>query len=163
MALYVAVTYGILYLLLTTFSYVYPQQYHFGEGTVGLAFLPAGLGMAIGVVSFGQLTDAMVRRRQAKGVEHRPEVRLAPVLTIPCGVVLPIGLFLYGWTTDKGVHWIAPMIGVCLFSAGLMGVMVSSYSSSWLSSMDLANPYRCRSRTTSSTHTHDMPHLSQPP
>lgn len=132
MALYVAVTYGILYLLLTTFSYVYPQQYHFGEGTVGLAFLPAGLGMFIGVASFGQLTDLMVRRRQAKGLEHRPEVRLAPILTIPCGVVLPIGLFLYGWTTDKGVHWIAPMIGVCLFSAGLMGVMVSCSSSSWL-------------------------------
>ncbi|EON99451.1 putative major facilitator superfamily protein [Phaeoacremonium minimum UCRPA7] len=125
MALYVAITYGILYLLLTTFSFVYPQQYHFGEGTVGLAFLPAGLGMAIGVVTFGQLTDLMVRRRQAKGVEHKPEVRLAPVLTIPCGVVLPIGLFIYGWTTDKAVHWIVPMLGVLLFSAGLMGVMMS--------------------------------------
>ncbi|KAJ9144990.1 Major facilitator superfamily protein [Pleurostoma richardsiae] len=123
-ALYVAVTYGILYLLITTFSFVYAQQYGFGEGTVGLAFIPAGLGMMVGVVTFGHLSDTMVKRRQAAGSQLRPEVRLSPAMTVPCGVTLPVGLFLYGWTTDKGVHWIVPMIGVVIFCAGLMGVMM---------------------------------------
>lgn len=125
MALYVAITYGILYLLITTFSFVYSGQYGFDAGTVGLTFLPAGLGMMIGVVVFGQVSDGMVKRNQALGATHRPEVRLAPWLTIPCGLTLPVGLFLYGWTTEKGVHWIVPMIGVVIFAAGLMGVMVS--------------------------------------
>lgn len=124
-ALYVAITYGILYLLITTFSFVYTDQYGFDEGTSGLTFVPAGIGMMIGVVGFGALTDAMVKRNKASGIEHRPEVRLAPALTIPSGLALPIGLFIYGWTTDKGVHWIVPMIGVIIFTAGLMGVMVS--------------------------------------
>ncbi|KAI1764275.1 MFS general substrate transporter [Hypoxylon sp. FL1150] len=123
MALYVAITYGIMYLLLTTFSFVYTEQYGFSEGDSGLTFLPAGLGMMIGVVGFGQLTDRMVKRNQARGITHNPEVRIAPAMTIPCGIALPIGLFIYGWTTNFGVHWIVPMIGVLIFSAGLMGVM----------------------------------------
>ncbi len=124
MALYVAVTYGIQYMLITTFSFVYAEKYGFGPGTVGLAFIPAGIGMMVGVVGFGYITDRMVQGNQAKGLVHKPEVRIVPILTVPCGVLLPIGLFLYGWTTQYSVHWIVPMLGVVLFAAGLMGIMV---------------------------------------
>ncbi|ORY59721.1 polyamine transporter 3 [Pseudomassariella vexata] len=124
MALYIAITYGILYLLITTFSFVFTEHYGFDEGTNGLTFLPAGIGMMIGVAGFGQLSDYMVKRNMAKGVTHQPEVRLLPTLTIPNGLALPVGLFIYGWTTEYGVHWIVPMIGVVLFSAGLMGIMM---------------------------------------
>ncbi|KAL7627984.1 hypothetical protein AAE478_002180 [Parahypoxylon ruwenzoriense] len=123
MALYVAIAYGILYLLITTFSFVYTEHYGFNEGDSGLTFLPAGLGMMIGVVVFGQLTDMMVKHNQEKGITHKPEVRLAPVMTLPSSVALPVGLFIYGWTSNFGVHWIVPMLGVLIFSAGLMGVM----------------------------------------
>ncbi|KAK1765488.1 polyamine transporter 3 [Phialemonium atrogriseum] len=125
MALYVAITYGILYLLITTFSFVYTGQYGFGEGTVGLTYLPAGIGMMIGVITFGQVSDRLVKSQQAKGLEAQPEIRLKPAVTMPSGIALPIGLFIYGWTADKGVHWIVPMIGVVIFTAGLMGVMMS--------------------------------------
>lgn len=124
MALYVAITYGIFYLLLTTFSFVYTGQYGFDEGTSGLTFLPAGIGMVIGVVGFGQLTDWMVKRNQAKGIVHKPEIRIPPILTIPSGIALPVGLFIYGWTTHYSIHWIVPMFGVLIFAAGMMGVMV---------------------------------------
>lgn len=124
MALYVAITYGILYLLITTFSFVYTGQYGFSEGTSGLSYLPAGIGMMIGVITFGQLSDMLVKGQQAKGMALRPEVRLKPALTIPSGIVIPVGLFIYGWTTEKHVHWIVPMIGVVIFTAGLMGIMV---------------------------------------
>jgi hypothetical protein len=124
MALYVAITYGILYLLITTFSFVYTQHYGFTEGTSGLTYLPAGLGMMIGVILFGQLSDRLVKGQQAKGLALRPEVRLKPKLTIPSGIVIPVGLFIYGWTTQYHVHWIVPMIGVVIFSSGLMGIMV---------------------------------------
>ncbi|KIM94619.1 hypothetical protein OIDMADRAFT_45586 [Oidiodendron maius Zn] len=125
-ALYVAIGYGILYLLISTFSFVYAERYGFSEGNIGLTYLPAGLGMMLGVVVFGQLTDKMVKRNQAKSIAHKPEVRLMPVLTIPSGVVLPVGLFLYGWTTQYHIHWIVPMIGVVILSFGLMGIMFCS-------------------------------------
>lgn len=124
MALYVAIVYGILYLLITTFSFVYRDQYGFDEGTVGLTFLPAGIGMMIGVVVFGALSDMLVKRRMAAGGDLVPEIRLTPAVALPCATVLPVGLFIYGWTTEKQVHFIVPMLGVVIFSAGLMGVMV---------------------------------------
>ncbi|KAM7221796.1 transporter C1529.01-like protein 3 [Rhypophila decipiens] len=124
MALYVAITYGILYLLFTTFSFVYTLNYGFDEGTNGLTFLPAGLGMMIGIVVFGAMSDIVVKKRTEAGLEHKPEVRLSPSFTIPAGLALPVGLFLYGWTAEQGVHWIVPMIGVVIFSCGLMGVMM---------------------------------------
>ncbi|KAF4993930.1 hypothetical protein FDECE_13281 [Fusarium decemcellulare] len=124
MALYMAVAYGILYLLIATFSFVYKDEYGFDEGESGLTFLPAGIGMMIGVLTFGALSDVIVKRRQRQGLEHKPEVRLSPKLALPCGIVLPIGLFLYGWTAEYGIHFIVPMLGVAIFSCGLMGVMM---------------------------------------
>ncbi|KAJ0160142.1 putative transporter C36.03c [Colletotrichum tanaceti] len=76
MALYVAIVYGILHLLITTFSFVYKDQYGFDEGTVDLTFLPAGIGMIIGIGLFGALTDAIVPQEQ--GQKHRAHVRGAP-------------------------------------------------------------------------------------
>lgn len=124
MALYMAVSYGILYLLIATFSFVYKDNYNFDEGQAGLTFLPAGIGMMIGVVTFGTLSDLIVQKGQRKGLEHRPEIRLSPALTLPCCIALPAGLFLYGWTAQYAVHFIVPMLGVAIFSCGLMGVMV---------------------------------------
>ncbi|ETS83241.1 hypothetical protein PFICI_05117 [Pestalotiopsis fici W106-1] len=124
-ALYIAICYGILYLLISTFTYVFTGEYGFDEGSSGLTFLPGGIGMVIGVLGFGQVTDWMVKQAKARGVQHRPENRLNPVITIPCGLVMPIGLFVYGWTIDKHVHWIVPMAGVLIMCTGLMGIMTS--------------------------------------
>ncbi len=89
MALYVAITYGILYLLITTFSFVYAQRYGFGPGTVGLSFIPAGIGLMIGVVGFGYVTDSMVSPEAGRRPRDKPEIRIAPILTIPSGLTLP--------------------------------------------------------------------------
>ncbi|KAK0615718.1 major facilitator superfamily domain-containing protein [Bombardia bombarda] len=124
MSIYVAITYGILYLLFTTFSFVYTQQYGFDEGTSGLTFLPAGLGMMIGIVVFGAMSDGVVKKRTAAGLVHTPEIRVLPSFTVPAGLAIPTGLFIYGWTAYYGVHWIVSMIGVLVFAAGLMGVMM---------------------------------------
>lgn len=39
---------------------------------------------------------------------------------LPGGLLVPIGLFIYGWTTHYGVHWIAPDIGSLIFATGLI-------------------------------------------
>ncbi|KAF6815013.1 polyamine transporter 3 [Colletotrichum musicola] len=128
-AVYVGILYGIMYLLITTFSFVYAGQYNFGEGTTGLSFLPAGVGTMIGVLSFGHLQDYLVHRAKKNmqpGDKYKPEVKLKPWVMIPTGLTLPMGLFIYGWTTYYKVHWIVPMIGVVIFSTGLTGTTASS-------------------------------------
>lgn len=117
-AMHIGVVYGILYLLISTFSFVYSDQYGFSEGTIGLSFLPTGLGMLIGVQAFGHIHDYLVRvTKKAMGPddEYRPEVKLNPWIIIPTGLTLPIGLLIYGWTTQYRVHWIVPMLGVVIY------------------------------------------------
>jgi formate/nitrite transporter FocA (FNT family) len=80
--------------------------------------------MGLGIGVFGALSDRLVKSKLDSGERHRPEIRLTPWFTIPAGVTLPIGLFIYGWTIQYHVHWIVPMIGVVIFAFGLMGVMV---------------------------------------
>ncbi|KAH7140990.1 polyamine transporter 3 [Dactylonectria macrodidyma] len=121
-AIYIAIVYGIMNLLITTFSFVYLDTYGFGEAESGLAFLPGGLGMVIGVLLFGQLTDLVVLRHMVGGTTYKPEARLVPLLTIPSGLALPIGLLLYGWAAAGHIHWIVPMIGVSIFTIGMMGI-----------------------------------------
>lgn len=110
--------------MFSTFSLVFPQYYGFGEGESGLVFIPSAVGMGLGIVIFGALSDRLVTRKMATGEKHKPEIRLTPFFTLPAGCALPIGLFIYGWTIQYHVHWIVPMIGVVIFAFGLMGVMM---------------------------------------
>lgn len=40
------------------------------------------------------------------------------------GLVLPAGLFIYGWTTQYGVHWIVPILGTALIGFGSMITLI---------------------------------------
>ena len=35
-------------------------------------------------------------------------------------ILLPIGLFIYGWTAEYHTHWIGPNIGAALIAAGVI-------------------------------------------
>ncbi len=146
-SLYVAVVYSYLYLLFTTITEVYESTYHFSPGIVGLTYLGIGIGCFLGVAIFGVASDRILKHMSAKG-EMKPEYRLPPMIPgckIPLSQIyflelscigpvstmanmfftllaffVPIGLFIYGWTTHFGVHWIAPIIGTSLVGLGLV-------------------------------------------
>ncbi|KAF2474649.1 MFS general substrate transporter [Lindgomyces ingoldianus] len=123
MSIYISINYGILYLLFTTITFVFEGQYHFSSGIVGLSYIGVGAGMLIGMVVLGIMSDKIIKKHQAKG-NVKPEHRLPVILTLPGSIGLPIGLFLYGWTTEKKVHWIAPIIGTAFVGLGnLTGMM----------------------------------------
>jgi MFS family permease len=47
-----------------------------------------------------------------------PEFRVP--LLIPVAILMPVGLFIYGWSAEFVVHWIVPSIGAGIFAAGIM-------------------------------------------
>ncbi|KAK5996775.1 MFS transporter cpaT [Cladobotryum mycophilum] len=118
LSLYLALIYGYLYLLFTTFSSVFPKQYGFGIGVLGLAFLGLGVGISIALVVLSWFSDWMQARLTKKHGVSKPEYRLIPlVFGTP---LLPIGLFVYGWTAQYKVHWIVPIIFTGFTGAGLI-------------------------------------------
>jgi multidrug resistance protein len=122
---YVAAAYGAQYLLFTTFTFVFEDRYGFTADQSGLIFIPSAIGQVLVNVIFSQMADLFVRRRIASGEEPKPEHRLNPFMAVIGGLFLTGGLFLYGWTVQFEVHWIAPAIGSALVGFGLIGVMVS--------------------------------------
>lgn len=124
MSLYMATIYGYLYLLFTTYPRVFEGQYHFSNGSVGLTYLGAGVGSFFGLALCGAVSDRLVvKLTKSNGGSAKPEYRL-PTMFLGA-LIVPIGLFLYGWTADKKVHWMAPIIGSALLGAGMFAVFVS--------------------------------------
>lgn len=121
LSIYMAIIYGYLYLLFTTLTRVFEGTYHFSQGNVGLAFLGIGVGSMLGLVIFGALSDRTVKRLAAQG-EMKPEYRLPPL--IPGSLLIPIGLFWYGWSAEKGIHWIMPIIGTMWVGLGLLATFM---------------------------------------
>ena len=83
-----AVVYGYLYLLFTTITEVYENQYHFSQGSVGLTYLGIGVGSLFGVVIFGIASDRILKAKSKTG-EMKAEYRLPPM--IPGSFIIPIG------------------------------------------------------------------------
>ncbi|PSN60596.1 membrane transporter [Corynespora cassiicola Philippines] len=124
MSLYVALNYGVLYLLFTTMTFVFEDQYHFSSGAVGLAYIGIGIGMFMGMILVGTISDRVIKKHQAKG-NTKPEHRLPFIITLPGGIALPIGIFIYGWTAHYKVHWIAPIIGTSFVGLGNLTSMMT--------------------------------------
>ena len=124
---YMAVAYGLLYLLFTTYTFVFEDVYHFSTGTVGLTYIGTGVGMLLGLTILGTATDRVLKNRKAAGKEMKPEHRMPLYLTVPAGICLPAGLFIYGWTTDKHVHWIVPLIGTAIIGFAMLSIFVSDH------------------------------------
>ncbi|KAI1761168.1 bicyclomycin resistance protein [Hypoxylon sp. FL1150] len=122
-SLYMAVTYGYLYLMFTTITEVFQEYYGFSTSIVGLAFLGLGVGSMMGIFLFSATSDKYIQRKAAENKSGmKPEYRL-PLL--PLGAILiPAGLFLYGWTAEYRVHWIVPIIGTAIVGIGNIVVFI---------------------------------------
>ncbi|KAK5132875.1 hypothetical protein LTR08_008395 [Meristemomyces frigidus] len=118
-SIYMAIVYGYLYLLFTTVTEVFEGAYGFSESIVGLVYIGIGVGTVLGLGVYATFSNRAVKKAiAAQGGQGpaKPEIRLQ---LLPAGaVVLPIGLFLYGWTAQYHVHWIVPILGMALIGFG---------------------------------------------
>lgn len=122
-SLYVAIVYGVLYLLFTTFTFVFEEYYHFSSANVGLSYIASGIGMFVGLILVGASSDRILKRlADRSNGEMKPEYRLPPLIFL--GGLMPIGLFIYGWTAQYHIQWAVPMLGTLLFGTGLIACMI---------------------------------------
>lgn len=105
--LYMSFIYGLLYLFFESYPVAFQQVRGWkSEGVASLPFLGILVGVLLGVLYICIITKTrFARKMQKHGVV--PEERLTPM--IPASIVLPIGLFWFGWTSSPHVHW-APQV-----------------------------------------------------
>ncbi|TFK37877.1 MFS polyamine transporter [Crucibulum laeve] len=119
LGVYMAFLYGIFYLFLTTLPVIFSKIYHQEPGIAGLHYIALGLGLSIASQTNARYMDRIyVHLKNKNGGVGEPEFRLPAML--PGTILLPIGLFLSGWSAQGHLHWAATDVGSALISGGMI-------------------------------------------
>ncbi|KAJ6036544.1 efflux pump antibiotic resistance protein [Penicillium herquei] len=123
-----AFNYGILYIVLSTFSDLWTDNYHESVEISGLHYIAVALGEIAGSQLCAIMMDRLYHRLKARANgEHTPELRVPSVF--PGTVLGSMGLFLYGWATHYRLHWAVVDTGVFITMLGLQmtGMPLQAY------------------------------------
>ncbi|KAJ5908613.1 hypothetical protein N7495_001295 [Penicillium taxi] len=108
-SIYMSVLYGLLYMFFVAFPIVYQDGKGWSASKTGLMFIPLAVGVLMGaacapIVNKNYLT--LVAKYNGK---PPAEMRLIPMM-VSCWSV-PIGLFIFAWSSYPHVHWLGPAMG----------------------------------------------------
>ena len=108
-SLYMSVLYGLLYMFFVAYPIVYQKGKGWTAGDTGLMFIPIAVGVVLSAICSPLINkDYLKRVRQYNG--HPPaEVRLIPMM-FSCWAI-PIGLFIFAWTSYPRLSWVGPCLG----------------------------------------------------
>ena len=123
-ALYASFVYGILYGNLAAFPIEFEEERGWNELVGSLPFL----GLLIGIIVAGGaniLNQKFYNKRWiANDRKPVPEARLPPMMV--GSIFFTAGLFIFGWTSDKRIPWIAPVISTVLLGFGFFTIFQSA-------------------------------------
>ncbi|KAL4982877.1 major facilitator superfamily domain-containing protein [Aspergillus falconensis] len=133
-SLWAAFSWSVLYINLTAIPLVYQSTYGFSLSSANAIFTATCAASVLStLLSIAQSIIASRRKKWNTVPEHR--------LYFACveSVLLPVGLFLFGWTSQHGdtVPWIVPSIAVGISTMGIFSIYLSVFNY-------LADTYRHR-------------------
>lgn len=132
MSLYMSVLYGLLYMFFFAYPVVFQEGKGMSGGSTGLMFIP----IAVGIIVAGALAPLVNSHYRKVSLRYNgwppAEVRLVPMM-LSCWLV-PIGLFIFAWTSYPRLTWVGPClagfpcgIGFCLLYNSANNYIVDSY------------------------------------
>ena len=108
-SLYCAYLWGILYVLIATFPNVWTEIYGETVSIGSLNYISLFVGMGIASQVGTRLADRYYRKLCEKNNgQGLPEFRLSVLLI--GALMVPVGLFWYGWSARSTIHWIMPLV-----------------------------------------------------
>ncbi|KAJ6151121.1 major facilitator superfamily domain-containing protein [Penicillium chermesinum] len=119
-ALYASFVYGILYLSLAAFPIVFQQVRGWNQLVGALPFLAYLVGILFGAALNLFNQRFYVKRYRANNNRPVPEARLPPMMV--GSIMFAAGLFVFGWTSPKHIHWIGPIIGAVMMGFGFFTI-----------------------------------------
>ena len=123
-----ALSYGLLYIALATFSELFVTAYNQSVEISGLHYIAVALGEISGSQTGGRIMDMIFRKLQdGPDDPGRPEYHI-PIM-LPAALIAPAGLLIYGWAAQSHTHWIVVDIGMFVMTFGLQvaGMPVQAY------------------------------------
>jgi DHA1 family multidrug resistance protein-like MFS transporter len=119
--LYTAFMYGTYYTFFDAIPRVYPERYGFTTGQLGLVFLSVFMACAAGGVVYAIFIH-QTQNTEENGTSHKYEKCLRPALA--ASVLPPVGLFIFGWTSDGSIHWLVSISGITIYATGTFVILL---------------------------------------
>ncbi|KAK1142345.1 hypothetical protein N8T08_007897 [Aspergillus melleus] len=125
---YTAVVFATYYLICVSIEDTFAvAPYSWSPVIVGVAYIPGGLGMLFGAIVGGRWQDSIMARtaRKEGRYDDAGELILHPVdrlgeNCLMAGILFPGALLWWGWTAEKQVFWLVPLIGNFFYGASAM-------------------------------------------
>lgn len=117
-----ALGYGLLYLVLSTYSSLFTGQYHQSVAISGLHYLAPCLGEVLGSQLGGRGMDAISRRLKRRAPDERFDPAFHLPILVPASVAAGAGLLLYGWAAQVRLHWAVVDVGAVLLLCAMQPV-----------------------------------------
>lgn len=121
---YSSFIYGVFYASLAAFPIIFQEERRWDPLIGSLPFLSMMLGIFAGAGFSAWSQKHYIRAWQANDFNAVPEARLPPMMF--SSTILAGGLFIIGWTSSKGIPWIATIIGVFLLGFGYYVIFTSA-------------------------------------
>ena len=109
--------YGLLYIVLSTFSHLWTTIYHESVSTSGLHYIACAAGEVTASLIGGSLMDILYRKLKQRNGQDAPEYRVP--LILPGALLAPIGFFIYGWAAHYRVTWPVVDVGAFVITFGM--------------------------------------------
>lgn len=114
--IYIALVYAILYLWFEAFPIVFLEVHHFNLIEMGVCYVGIIVGVFIGAGVYIPIIYKRFTKVLLGGEMVNPEVFIPPAII--GSIMMPIGIFIFGWTASPDIHWIGPIIGTAVFAFG---------------------------------------------
>jgi MFS family permease len=108
-SLYMSILYGLLYMFFVAYPIVYQGGKGWNAGSTGLMFIPLAIGVVMSAACSPFVNKHYLSLYTKYSGKPPAEVRLIPMM-FSCWFI-PIGLFIFAWTSYPSIHWIGPAIG----------------------------------------------------
>lgn len=109
MSVYMSVLYGLLYMFFIAFPIIYRKDKGYDSGSTGLMFLPLVVGVLASALCGPFVNMHYIKLSKKANGNPEPEARLWPMM-LSCWAI-PIGLFIFSWTSFSWLHWAGPAFG----------------------------------------------------
>ncbi|KAH7126856.1 major facilitator superfamily domain-containing protein [Dendryphion nanum] len=122
-SLWVAFSWAVLYLTLAAIPLVFQRNHGFNLQEANAVFAAMCVGAIL--ATFLSIYQEKIAKRYGK-LASTPEGRLY----FACieSALMPIGLFMFGWTSAPTIHWIVPSIAVTLATMGIFAIYLAVFN-----------------------------------
>jgi hypothetical protein len=107
-ALYMSVLYGLLYMFFVAYPIIYQKRKGWSAGSTGLMFIPLAVGVILSAFCAPFVNKHYLKMVHKYNGAPPAEIRLIPMM-LSCWFI-PIGLFIFAWTSYPHLSWVGPCL-----------------------------------------------------